>query len=518
MAEKLTTIAAFLGFTATSYPLLTFSDREKFTVDTKRSLLKLRPDDEGNYPLGTNLFVISELLEVVSLRDWRAFELVVKHASILASVKTSAACRLFDGTNFWRWDGAAWVRVDVNGAGTIASAGTAVTGTGTNFDPAVASGDHVAVGSGTAFQLRRVTVRAAAADTALTVAEGFASNLPAGTTYRVLPAAGGWNTEEEIVDNLATFPITAGKIAAVVKLVTTDDRVTPVLSEIRFAYDVHMLSALEDVFMDSLGPLMREQIRAVGELAIAGERWEGGSTIELEQVLTDAREESGAIYDVRDVEAVYDITTDPLRKTNLATGYTPPAEGVESGGAIALADEIPAGRDIAILVRYAPFLVMWKGAPDMPNQEDGRQSRRLPLLWIAQVQGSRPRYVANPIGVVNKAEGTMLVLPRPTVANYSCVTIAAVPTGIDEARLAQEVDDFFAANPVLRSKATGETYRMQVVSAFEDATEENAPANVRMFSWNLLLHEVVSFHGQAVAGAGGAGSVPVVQAFNTRLA
>jgi hypothetical protein len=69
----------------------------------------------------------------------------------------------------------------VAGTGTIDSSGTAVTGTGTNFDPEVTVGDYIQVGS----QTRRVTVRAAAADTALTVDRAFNANLT-GATFTVL--------------------------------------------------------------------------------------------------------------------------------------------------------------------------------------------------------------------------------------------------------------------------------------------------------------------------------------------
>ncbi len=507
MAEQLTTIAAFLEFNADSLAMLRFSDRSKMTVGTMRSQVRLR-QTAGLYPTATNVYVISEVLDVPKVRDWRGFEALVTHESIGGEVVTVAGFRLFDGKSQWWWNGAAWAELDVAGAGTIASTGTAVTGDETNFDPQAPVGAHIVVGEDDTFQMRRVTVRASGADTALTVDEAFAADLEAETPYRVVLASAGWNTEAEIAAHFATFPMTRRRIGAVVKLATTDDRVTPVLTEIRFAYDAHMPSMLEDLFFESLGPLLREQIHPVGQLAHTN--FAGGDTFNLGPTLTAAKENAGADYAVVDLLAVYDITADPEKRTNLLDSYDAETKDV------VLTGDVTAAHNLLVLVSYAPFLVMWKGAPDVANQEDGRQSRRLPLMWVAQVQGGKSRYIAQPIAVLNKGEGTAVVLPRPTVGNYQCVTIFVVPTGIDEARLAQEVDDFFAANPVLRSKATGETYRMQVVSTFDDATSEDDPGNIRSFSMSVLLHDVVSFHGQAPA-AGAPGSVTLIETLNTRL-
>ncbi|MCP4570367.1 MAG: hypothetical protein GY841_22525 [FCB group bacterium] len=85
------------------------------------------------------------------------------------------------------FDLAAGTTIDVPatqaGTGTVASTGTTVTGTGTNFSTELAAGDRITAAG------RRRTVTAVTSDTELRVDAAFSPNLPAGTTFE-RPAAG----------------------------------------------------------------------------------------------------------------------------------------------------------------------------------------------------------------------------------------------------------------------------------------------------------------------------------------
>ena len=81
------------------------------------------------------------------------------------------------------------------GTGTISTVGTAVTGSGTNFDPEITvvgnSGDYIKLTSGPqSGEIRRVTARAS--DTACTLASGFSANQGAGTTFSIIKCGGAY--------------------------------------------------------------------------------------------------------------------------------------------------------------------------------------------------------------------------------------------------------------------------------------------------------------------------------------
>jgi hypothetical protein len=109
VAERLTTLAFSLLFTKLEFLSLVQSNPAKISIDHQGGFATLRLQADETYPTDTDLYLISELVEVPALRGFAGFETFVAHKSIDGIQVTSDGFRLHDGTNQKWWSGTAWV-------------------------------------------------------------------------------------------------------------------------------------------------------------------------------------------------------------------------------------------------------------------------------------------------------------------------------------------------------------------------------------------------------------------------
>lgn len=106
--EKLDTLIHVFEFNEDTRSQLAFSDPSLIRLDPNRHVVELKPDGNGQYPTGDDIYVISPLFQPTAVRQWRMLQSVITHVKDGLDALTSDGYRLHDGTNQYWWDGAAW--------------------------------------------------------------------------------------------------------------------------------------------------------------------------------------------------------------------------------------------------------------------------------------------------------------------------------------------------------------------------------------------------------------------------
>lgn len=144
-----------------------------------------------------------------------------------------------------------------------------------------------------------------------------------------------WNTEDEVADNLDTFPTTDKTIRPVVRLFTIDRFATPILTEHKVMIS-GQFDSWED-FLNSLTVALQQSSTFVTPQA----REVRVSTITF-NILADVLWEQQQALTITGVEAAYNHTADPAHDTNILASYNP------ATGDVVLTTAVPAGEAIWI--------------------------------------------------------------------------------------------------------------------------------------------------------------------------
>jgi len=267
--------------------------------------------------------------------------------------------------------------------------------------------------------------------------------------------AGNWNTEGDFNANIQDFTILPGRqFAIVVNLVTTDEYETPSVSEIRVLMEIR-IDYLEDLIFRSLIPLIKSEIRPVANYALPALETDS-STIDLDDYELDTP------FNITDVEAVFNHSTDPEFLTDILSSYDTGTKVVTLTTPI-LADEIP-----FILFRYAPEV-------SYTTHQDYFEVVKLPCLTLQRLEvptesaynlGARE-------GIVDKGTGDAVLIHEPWKATLDFRLHVDADHAVDEMRLMSAVMKFFDENKLLRSIGLDESYRMQIIREFRDLITPN---------------------------------------------
>lgn len=149
-----------------------------------------------------------------------------------------------------------------------------------------------------------------------------------GAAWDNSPAAGEWNTEAEICDNLPTFPISGRKIQLIARLTTTDIHVTPILIGYRF-----LINALYDPWEDLLRTIIRSlKTRLSYVKDHPGAVTADTSTVNIQTESAFIPEEKN--LNVTDIDAVYNHDTDPGHDTDILDSFNSSTGEVTLTGAV----------------------------------------------------------------------------------------------------------------------------------------------------------------------------------------
>jgi hypothetical protein len=322
----------------------------------------------------------------------------------------------------------------------------------------------------------------------------------------VAPSSSSWNTEAELNAGLPSFQLGAvGRTFGVVaKLGTTSTTATPELFEFKVAYSARVVSFIEDIVERSLVADVEAKVRPVAsfvyQMAAAGAAVNVGAMVDQDD----------SNFTVVGLDGVFDHGADPDCTTDLLASYDP---GTRQA---VLAASVPQGTILQVEIVYAPKVGVQTFDPDFI------EVAKVPGLFFTNVREQQ----ASPSGVddsvVNKSDGTAIVVPAPYRSNLAITVMIMAGSGKELRRLAEELKGYAETNPVLKSTAIDEGYRFFLRDEFSDISAPSQ-AGVRVAQATFTLMNVAAWtrparseaavraiqFGGDVTSASGSGQPPV---------
>jgi len=321
---------------------------------------------------------------------------------------------------------------------------------------------------------------------------GFKIKTTAGNRYwngsAWAPAAlSNWNTEAEINANLDTFPIaTIGDkgLGVVINLVTTDKTVTPKVKEAKFLgqFDIDVL---DDLVYDGVIRKLNSTFRSSSVLRFPATG--SISSIDLVTVL----ENKG--YNVVAIRAVYDLTDDPLKLTNLFDSYTPgairPDGFTNDPGTVTFNTTISSGNTVSIQFEYVPEFYIRSG-------QDFFEIPTFPSIIFENIISIDDRFTirdSNSAGQDFIREKSSLSAVEQRGARQQTIRFEyAVFTNrqLDQMRLVNDINAFWAREKSVRTFGLDCTYSLNIVEQVNTARNQRAvddtDTNVAQGSFDVL--------------------------------
>jgi hypothetical protein len=254
-----------------------------------------------------------------------------------------------------------------------------------------------------------------------------------------------WNTENEVANNISSFPVIKKKIQIIINLVTTDKTVTPYVYEILVAYKSN-IEFEEDLIIRSLIPSLRNGIRPISDFTI--ELSSSTSTIDLGN---DYKLENP--YNIVGIDSVYNKTDDPDQFSDLLQSYNP------STKVITLNSSVDSGKLVWIKFIYQPVVAL---STDVNYLEIDK----VPAIHITSVKNSSFE-ITHSTAVRNKDSktATQIVFPTQVTVDISLIGVAGLMR--DQIRLGDEIERFFCNNKKLTSVGLDEKYDIIVTRPYE---------------------------------------------------
>lgn len=258
-----------------------------------------------------------------------------------------------------------------------------------------------------------------------------------------------WSTEQEVADNISSFPATEQAIQVIVNLATSDPSVTPEVSLIKVLYEAS-IDFQEDILFRSLVPKLREEIRPIGRHVFRLNA--GTSIVNLNQVKLETP------YTIRGIDSVFNHTTDPLHKTDLFVSFD------EVTGNITLSQTISQGQAVWIEFYYEPVVAV-------TTSQDFYEVERVPAILLKDIDmvNGNERQISD--YVRNKGAGTAWVVPPPIQGDLQVTIEILTDKAVDNRRMMTEVHRFFGRNRFLVSTGLDERYRLWLTDEYGDRTD-----------------------------------------------
>jgi len=229
----------------------------------------------------------------------------------------------------------------------------------------------------------------------------------------VAPVAGQWNTEDEINQGIASFPVTQKAIGLVVNLKTTDKWATPVFYEASISISARF-DYWDDLILRSLVPRLRSDFRVTFDFAATMTRKSDRFNVKDGNTDFTPQEE----WDIVGIDSVFDHDNDPGHRTNILASFD------QATGEVTLTGQVEAGTRVFFRPIVQPEIIVALQHPDYI------EVGKTPSLIIESfdVKGGKVVAYRDLIDRLNE-QGTRL--EKPFLARevaFSCVLLAGRTT------------------------------------------------------------------------------------------
>lgn len=262
--------------------------------------------------------------------------------------------------------------------------------------------------------------------------------------------ASDWNTEAEIADNIASFPVSACKIQVVINPYTVLATATPKISEIRILMESD-LEELEDLVWRSLVRKIRSDVRPITDHPITLSS--AGATIDLNTYSLKTP------YNVIGVDSVFNYDTDPKGQADILDSYD------ASTKVITLNQSLASGTRVWIKILYEPEVAV-------TTSQEYDELAKVPAIIFTDINAVNSAGIGAKTAVRNKSQYTAVLVPAKHIDIDMAIEVVADKQK-DLQRLSQELDRFFGNNPLLRSTGLDRDYRLWLIDEYDGTTVAN---------------------------------------------
>lgn len=259
-----------------------------------------------------------------------------------------------------------------------------------------------------------------------------------------IPASpNNWNTEQEVADNIASFP--GQSLQVIINLSTQDPTLSPEVDEVRVLYEADLDSFQEEYVVRSFIEDLREQIRPIAEYAIESD----GGTIDLGNIETP--------YNIVDVDSAYDDTADPAHLVDLEPTFDPGTKIVTLG------TTAPLGNTVLLRFVYKPEVAL-------TTSQDFTELAKVPVIVLDDVTLTNKTRVRPRPYVINKGTAQGFALEEGYQADIQIPLRLITDKAKDLDRLAGEVKRYFANTRLIRSRGQDDLFALTIIEPFDNVT------------------------------------------------
>lgn len=327
---------------------------------------------------------------------------------------------------------------------------------------------------------------------------GFKVKTPAGDYWWsgaawAVAGANDWSTEAQLNTNLPSFPlgvIGSREIGFVIKLQTTDPKITPELKELKLVGNFE-IEYVDDLVYDTLIRKLNTEFRSSSLL-----RFQTSASI-ADIDLSTVLENKG--YNITGIRRVTNLTDDPLKLTNLLDAY---AAGVarQDGftfdpGTVTFTAPIPTNKLVEIVFEYLPEIYVRQSqdyyeVPKYPTIVFENMEEIADSLGFSDTNSAGEDYVRD------KANLTAVLQRSPVQKTLRFEYAVYTNSQTDQMRLTGDINRYLNQTKVLRTWgldyecSTRIMKRLETIRNKRDA--DNTDSNVSEGVFDVI--GVLSYH------------------------
>lgn len=269
-----------------------------------------------------------------------------------------------------------------------------------------------------------------------------------GANAWVAASSNNWNTEAEVANNIASFPVSNQTIQVIINPSTSDATVTPEIRSISILYESD-LEELEEYVWRTLLPAMRSQIRPIAEHSI--QMAATSNVIDLNDFNIETP------YNIVGIDAVYDITQDAYKLSNLFSSFD------SNSSVITLSASIPQNNVAFVRFIYEPVVAV-------STSQDYTEIEKVPEILIEDISIVQDLGKPNgPAFVLNKGTGNAKKIPI-VQADIECNGVFITDKAKDHARLSNAINRFFSANVLIKSVGMDDEFRLWLLDVYQQSS------------------------------------------------